>query len=426
MLAGITACFSEEELKTLCFEIGINYEDLPAQGRVGNARELIAFCDRHGQRHRLNEQCKECRPSYRWPDSPQPPPAIEPTITDPCLEYQAFYLAEALGDQPGQADARRQAFLRELQRAADALGRWAGVAPAPVSLGQLVSADSSQLTLHYDSAGLGHPGGSTWARLLAYRVHDTYLLRCIAECPGVYAQPGIFAKIQGDLAWQPHPEHGDLLGLQQIFYTSRFNGAPDQLARAVLGKGVLWHGALTCGDLYCQAAPGVPYLLVGTTEDQEHTAGSFFEAFILPLGWYTYKMLGQKRRYFQELVPVIEADLQRIAVELSELQALRSQGGSQPDTAADRPIQAVERMIRTCGALLDTMEQIPPAIATNLTNYQLVIAIGDLFIEPGPPPLFVKQQQHLGVIPKQIHDNLQKHRGSLDEARERLRRLRVC
>lgn len=423
MLKGIKECFNEEELKTLCFDIDVHYDDLPAHGRDGKARELIEYCDRHGKRYQLNTHCKKSRPSYPWPDPPLPPPVIKPTITDPCLEYQVFYLAEALGDQPGQADARWQAFLMEIQRAANTLGRWAGATPVPVSLGQPVSADPSQLTLHYDSAGLAHPDGSAWARLLAYRVHDTYLLRCIAERPGVYAQPAIFEEIQRDLAWQPQANHTELLGLQQIFYTSRFDGALDQLARVVLGKGALWHGALTCGDLFCPARPGAPYLLVGKTEDQEHTAGSFFETFILPLGWYTHKILNQKQRYFQDLVPVIEADLQRLAVGLSELQALRSQGGSRPDAAADRQIQAVERLICTCEGLLDTMEQIPPAITTNLDNYQRVLDLGDLFTEPEPPIVFVNQQRHLTVIPEQIRDDLRRHRRSLDEAREHLQRL---
>jgi hypothetical protein len=38
-----------EELETLCFDMGIDYATLPAQGKTGKARELVAHCRRHGR-----------------------------------------------------------------------------------------------------------------------------------------------------------------------------------------------------------------------------------------------------------------------------------------------------------------------------------------------------------------------------------------
>jgi hypothetical protein len=41
--------FSEEELRTLCFDMGIDYEALPASSKPGKARELMEYCRRHNR-----------------------------------------------------------------------------------------------------------------------------------------------------------------------------------------------------------------------------------------------------------------------------------------------------------------------------------------------------------------------------------------
>lgn len=71
--------FSEEELRTLCFDIGVDYESLPAQGKEGKARELVALQWRQGQLAGLVAACCTARPNVRWePDEstswPAPPP----------------------------------------------------------------------------------------------------------------------------------------------------------------------------------------------------------------------------------------------------------------------------------------------------------------------------------------------------------------
>jgi len=41
--------FSEDELRTLCFDMGIDYESLPASSKPGKARELLEYCKRHNR-----------------------------------------------------------------------------------------------------------------------------------------------------------------------------------------------------------------------------------------------------------------------------------------------------------------------------------------------------------------------------------------
>ncbi len=58
--------FDEEELRTLCFDLGVRYDDLPGQGAAGKARELIAFLERHGRVNHLLEVGRLQRTDVRW------------------------------------------------------------------------------------------------------------------------------------------------------------------------------------------------------------------------------------------------------------------------------------------------------------------------------------------------------------------------
>ena len=58
--------FDEGELRTLCFDLGINYDDLPGQGNANKARELIAYLDRHGRISELVSIGKQLRPDVAW------------------------------------------------------------------------------------------------------------------------------------------------------------------------------------------------------------------------------------------------------------------------------------------------------------------------------------------------------------------------
>jgi hypothetical protein len=58
--------FNDEELRTLCFDIGADYESLPAQGKEGKARELIALQQRLGKLTELIAACRAARPNVKW------------------------------------------------------------------------------------------------------------------------------------------------------------------------------------------------------------------------------------------------------------------------------------------------------------------------------------------------------------------------
>ncbi len=55
--------FDEGELRDLCFfELNIDYDDLPGQGKGDKIRGLIARCERLGRTHELEQACRRLRP----------------------------------------------------------------------------------------------------------------------------------------------------------------------------------------------------------------------------------------------------------------------------------------------------------------------------------------------------------------------------
>lgn len=58
--------FDEEELRTLCFKLNIDYDSLRGEGKAGKARELILYMERQGPILDLLKACKKERPNAPW------------------------------------------------------------------------------------------------------------------------------------------------------------------------------------------------------------------------------------------------------------------------------------------------------------------------------------------------------------------------
>jgi HEAT repeat protein len=63
---NLTKYFNEDELRTVCFDMKISYDDLPGEGLTGKARELVAFLQRRNQIAQLVEICSVQRPHIAW------------------------------------------------------------------------------------------------------------------------------------------------------------------------------------------------------------------------------------------------------------------------------------------------------------------------------------------------------------------------
>jgi hypothetical protein len=61
--------FSDEELNTLFFSLGEDYENLPGDAKEGKAREIIRYFQRRGRLSELIAECIKLRPQVSWKDA---------------------------------------------------------------------------------------------------------------------------------------------------------------------------------------------------------------------------------------------------------------------------------------------------------------------------------------------------------------------
>ncbi len=58
----LTTRFNDGELRSLCFDLGVDYESLPGEGKADKARELVAYCERHERIPELIRNLIQLRP----------------------------------------------------------------------------------------------------------------------------------------------------------------------------------------------------------------------------------------------------------------------------------------------------------------------------------------------------------------------------
>ena len=59
--------FSDDELRTLGFDLGVDYEGLPGAGKAAKARELVAYLERRMRLADLVRVAQQSRPDVAWP-----------------------------------------------------------------------------------------------------------------------------------------------------------------------------------------------------------------------------------------------------------------------------------------------------------------------------------------------------------------------
>lgn len=62
----LTTYFSESELRDLCFDLDIDYDNLPGYVKKDKARELIQYSQRRGRLPELTRQISQLRPHVSW------------------------------------------------------------------------------------------------------------------------------------------------------------------------------------------------------------------------------------------------------------------------------------------------------------------------------------------------------------------------
>ena len=66
----LTERFNDDELRSLCFDLGVDYDNLGGEGKAGKARELVAYLERRGDIPKLVEAVRQARPGISWDELP--------------------------------------------------------------------------------------------------------------------------------------------------------------------------------------------------------------------------------------------------------------------------------------------------------------------------------------------------------------------
>lgn len=107
--------FDLGEVKDLCFDLGISYDDLPGdgEGKAGRVRELVTHCERNGLVEHLLALCQQRRPRVNWPvlkdftQQAAAPVFIAPPVQNPRQIFVSHAHQDAAFAQRLAADLRR-------------------------------------------------------------------------------------------------------------------------------------------------------------------------------------------------------------------------------------------------------------------------------------------------------------------------------
>lgn len=109
--------FSKEELRTLCSDLGLHYDDLPDAGREAKVRELITYMERRGRVPDLLRQLSKSRPHVNWKHPGQTTVRIAPELRG-FLEATGYEILDELQED------RHTVFRTQLVLSGEYLKRW--------------------------------------------------------------------------------------------------------------------------------------------------------------------------------------------------------------------------------------------------------------------------------------------------------------
>ena len=174
LLSLLNKHFNDDELRTLCFALQVDYETLPAQGKQGKARELIEYIKRLDRLDDLVAVLEAERPNVHW--------RAAPTSSDLTIDFhEVRFPADPIAALVGQSgsNAGSWIFLTEQSRKV-IFGRQADVSfnDAQVSKKQFTiivnlvdNAESKQRNYRVELVDMGSTNGTyvDGVRLEAFR-----------------------------------------------------------------------------------------------------------------------------------------------------------------------------------------------------------------------------------------------------------------
>ncbi len=88
--------FNLDELRVLCFDLGLEYEDLPGDTRTTKMHGLVEYLQRRGELPRLLDEITGLRPLVNWPSFSNPVP-LQEAESQPAQAGQKNFIHEKSG-----------------------------------------------------------------------------------------------------------------------------------------------------------------------------------------------------------------------------------------------------------------------------------------------------------------------------------------
>jgi hypothetical protein len=122
----ITRLFSEQDLRTLCFDVGVDYDDLAGETKESKVRELILHQYRRGLLRNLIVKCAERRADIHWRNLAEKSQGGETEI----VSFEKLF-ASVLDRAQEQSDLVNTMYAIAKKRVADAEREYEGGVTAP-------------------------------------------------------------------------------------------------------------------------------------------------------------------------------------------------------------------------------------------------------------------------------------------------------
>ncbi len=105
----LSSRLSEDELRSLCFDLGVDYENLGGEGKAGHARSLIGFFERRERLDELVAGCRSSLPDLPWDsllgnENTSKAPSVTPLQRSVGEVKILFLAANPTGTQPLRLD----------------------------------------------------------------------------------------------------------------------------------------------------------------------------------------------------------------------------------------------------------------------------------------------------------------------------------
>jgi hypothetical protein len=106
---NLSTYFSLDELNTLCFDLGIDFDNLGGETKEGKARELVKYSYRNGRLEELLKGAKQSKPNVDWePVAPAELPIVEEPAGDEEPMQRLYSLVKAFNRNRHQPFTERR------------------------------------------------------------------------------------------------------------------------------------------------------------------------------------------------------------------------------------------------------------------------------------------------------------------------------